>query len=116
MKYISCDCDKVLYHNEEQQDPNLEVFDGLKDSILDYLFVADDSEWESPITTTEEVGTREQKNIISHQYVLKYPGYPTIGYILYRNENDRPFSFWDLLSVVKQYLNDVCYKQKYSAM
>ena len=45
MKYISCDCDKVLYHNEEQQDPNLEVFDGLKDSILDYLFVADDSEW-----------------------------------------------------------------------
>ena len=116
MKYISCDCDKVLYHNEEQQDPNLEVFDGLKDSILDYLFVADDSEWESPITTTDEAGTREQENIISHQYVLKYPGYPTIGYILYRNENDRPFSFWDLLSVVKQYLNDVCYKQKYSAM
>lgn len=48
--------------------------------------------------------------------MLKYPGYPTIGYILYRNENDRPFSFWDLLSVVKQYLNDVCYKQKYSDM
>lgn len=114
MDYIPKDYDPILYSNAVQQNPNLKVFDGLKDSILDYLFVADDSEWESPIVTTDEVGTRKQEDIISHQYVAKLPGYPAIGYILYRNKNDKPFKFWDLLSVVKQYLNDIGYKAHYT--
>ena len=104
----------MLYSNTKQHDPNLAVFDQFKDTILDQLFLADDSEWESPIVTPDEVGTREQESIISHQYVAKLPGYPVIGYILYRGKDDKPFTFWDMLSVVKQYLNDINYNMKYS--
>ncbi|MDK8117116.1 hypothetical protein QP705_07885 [Limosilactobacillus reuteri] len=114
MKYINKSYKQILYSDAVQQDPNLAIFDEFKNKILDQLYLADDSEWESPIVTPDEVGTREQKSIISHQYVAKLPGYPVIGYILYREKDDKPFTFWDMLSVVKQYLNDINYKKKYS--
>ncbi|WP_414152444.1 hypothetical protein ACKN8S_10890 [Limosilactobacillus reuteri] len=95
--------------------PNFAFFDNFKNKLLDQLYLSDDSEWESPIIEPDEVGTRKQKNIISHQYVAKLPGYPVIGYILFREENDKPFTFWDMLSVVKQYLNDIEYDEKYTA-
>lgn len=114
MQFISRTYKQVLYSKAVQKNPNLAIFDEFKNKILDQLYLADDSEWESPVYSTDEVGTREQESIISHQYVAKLPGYPVIGYILYREKDDKPFSFWDLLSVIKQYLNDIGYKLKYS--
>ena len=35
MDYIPKDYDPILYSNAVQQNPNLKVFDGLKDSILE---------------------------------------------------------------------------------
>lgn len=112
--YIKNDFERKFFDKDVQLSPNLAIFDQFKNEILDQLYLADDSEWESPIVTTDEVGTRKQEDIISHQYVAKLPGYPAIGYILYRNKNDKPFKFWDLLSIVKQYLNDVGYKARYT--
>lgn len=112
--YIKNDFERKFFDKDVQLSPNLAIFDQFKNKILDQLYLSDDSEWESPIVTTDEVGTRKQEDIISHQYVAKLPGYPAIGYILYRNKNDKPFKFWDLLSVVKQYLNDIGYKARYT--
>lgn len=114
MRYINRNYISKVYSKAIQQNPNFAIFDTFKDEILDQLYLSDDSEWESPIVTPDEVGTRKQESIISHQYVVKLPGYPVIGYILYREQNDKPFTFWDMLSVIKQYLNDVDYKVKYS--
>lgn len=114
MDYITRKYKQVPYDDNEQLNPNFAFFDNFKNKLLDQLYLSDDSEWESPIVEPDEVGTRKQKNIISHQYVAKLPGYPAIGYILYREPNDKSFTFWDMLSVVKQYLKDVDYKEKYS--
>ena len=115
MEYINRECKRTIYSKSVQVDPNLAIFDEFKDKILNYLFLSDDSEWESPITSPDEVGTRTQEGIISHQYMVKLPGYPAIGYTIYREKNDKLFTFWDMLGVVKQYLNDAGYKQEYSA-
>ncbi|MQB60005.1 hypothetical protein [Limosilactobacillus reuteri] len=115
MDYITRKYKQVLYDDNEQLNPNFAFFDNFKNKLLDQLYLSDDSEWESPIIEPDEVGTRKQKNIISHQYMAKLPGYPVIGYILFREENDKPFTFWDMLSVVKQYLNDIEYDEKYTA-
>lgn len=114
MRYINRKYTSKVYSDVVQQYPNFAIFDTFKNEILDQLYLANDSEWESPVITPDEVGTREQDSIISHQHVAKLPGYPVIGYILYRENDDKPFTFWDMLSVVKQYLNDIVYKSKYS--
>ena len=115
MEYIKFKYNRTIYSKKEQENPYLSILDEFKDKILNYLFLSDDSEWESPITRPDEVGTRTQEDIISHQYMVKLPGYPAIGYTIYREKNDKPFTFWDMHSAVKQYLTDAGYKQEYPA-
>ena len=80
---------------------------------LDGVFVADDSEWESPVSDSRDIAYRRPEDIISHQYVIKYSHYPAMGIVLYRQPGDSYFSFWDLLSVVRYYLACVGYQEGY---
>lgn len=81
---------------------------------LDTVFVADDSEWDTSRHKTVDTDFREQADIISHQYVLKYSKYPALGIVLYRQSNDKFFTFWDLLSAVRYYLHVVGYAEGYT--
>ena len=54
MEYINRECKRTIYSKSVQVDPNLAIFDEFKDKILNYLFLSDDSEWESPITSPDE--------------------------------------------------------------
>ena len=80
----------------------------------DVVFVADDSEWDTSKRRSNDIDLRKQDDIISHQYVLKYDKFPTMGIVIYRDPGDDPFSYWDLISVVRYYLNKVGYKAEYT--
>lgn len=110
MKFIYRKYHRLDYPLNVQQDPNYMVFDDYR--LPNDLYIADDSEWDTPFNPVKKV--RQQSSIISHQYVLKYRGYPVKGYIIFRDVNDRPFDFWDIIAVIRQYLSDVGYKEKYS--
>ena len=100
----------IEYNNDQQKDyQNLEK---VSDYGVDTIFISDDSEWEE--NTSQLDAIREQQHIISHQYVVKYRYFPAIGFILYRQLEDPPFSFWDLVSVIRYYLYRVGYQDKYS--
>lgn len=101
---------------------------------LDTVFVADDSEWDVPTrfdndyhrhleecikshlpqSSQYDVDHRLPMDVVSHQYVAKYGKYPAIGIAIFRNPEDKPFCFWDLVSVVRFYLNYVGYEANYS--
>lgn len=109
MQYLS----NYLSHDfpdSVQNDPNYQIFS--VPLLSDTLYVADDSEWVSPITDVNHI--RQQADIISHQYVLKYGNYPAKEYIIFRKPSDKPFGFWDMVAVIRQYLNDVGYKAHYT--
>lgn len=95
------------------KDYSEKLFTNLKGTGLDTVFISDDSEWDTSKHLNYDVDYRTQDSIISHQYVIKYRNYPAKGIIIYRNTGDKPFSFWDLLSVVRYYLNTVGYDEKY---
>ena len=80
----------------------------------DVVSVADDSEWDTSKRRSNDIDLRKQDDIISHQYVLKYGEYPTMGIVIYRKPGDKPFSYWDLISVVRYYLTKVGYKAEYT--
>lgn len=67
---------------------------------MDTIFVSDDSEWYVAHKSQDDE-ERTQDDIISHQYVIKLPGYPAMEVVLYRHHNDKPFSFWDILQVIR---------------
>ncbi|MBD5807002.1 hypothetical protein [Limosilactobacillus walteri] len=83
---------------------------------FDALFISDDSEWDTsknePSENNEE--HRYQSNIISHQYVLKFGQYPAMGIVIFRQPDDKLFSFWDLIKVIRYYLNYVGYGEEYN--
>ena len=80
---------------------------------MDTIFVSDDSEWYVAHKSQDDE-ERTQDDIISHQYVIKLPGYPAMEVVLYRHHNDKPFSFWDILQVIRFYLTKVKYHDKYT--
>lgn len=80
---------------------------------MDTIFVSDDSEWYVAHKSQDDE-ERTQDDIISHQYVIKLPGYPAMEVVLYRHHNDKPFSFWDILQVIRFYLTKVKYRGKYT--
>ena len=71
---------------------------------MDTVFIADDSEWDTSSHISQEVEERTQDDVISHQYVVKLPGYPAMKVVLYRHYGDKLFSFWDMLQVIRFYL------------
>lgn len=97
--------------SEQRQYTNLQV--ATDEHNLDYVFVADDSEWDSSHHQSQDIELRTANDIISHQYVIKYSHYPALGIVIFRNENDNPFCFWDLLSVIRFYLHEVGYQEYY---
>ena len=100
----------IEYDSEQQKDyRNLEK---VSDYGIDTIFISDDSEWEED-DVSQSNRIRKQQHIISHQYVVKYKYFPAIGFILYRQIEDPPFSFWDLVSVIRYYLYRVGYRGKY---
>ena len=72
---------------------------------MDTVFIADDSEWDTSSHISQEVEERTQDDVISHQYVVKLPGYPAMKVVLYRHHGDKLFSFWDMLQVIRFYLS-----------
>lgn len=110
MKHIFRKYERIIYSNDIQTSANISIF--ADENINDFLYIADDSEWVSPVDDVKHI--RYQNDIISHQYNIKYRNYPVIGYIIFRNRNDEPFGFWDIVSVILQYLDDVGYKEHYS--
>lgn len=85
-----------------------------KDYGLDTVFIADDSEWDTSQSHSNDTDYRNQDDIISHQYVIKYAEYSAMGIVIYRQPGDKSFSFWDLISVVRYYLNNVGYCEEYT--
>lgn len=102
----------VKYDGDEQKHYlNLEAV-GKYD--VDAVFFADDSEWDTSKHRSYDTDLRKQDDIISHQYVLKYGEYPAMGIVIYRKPGDKPFSYWDLISIVRYYLTKVGYKAEYT--
>lgn len=91
-----------------------EKFNNLTDAGLDTVYVADDSEWDTSKKPTDDIDYRNQDDIISHQYVLKYSYFPAMKVIIFRRMNDKFFSFWDLITVIRFYLSKVGYNEKYT--
>lgn len=110
MQYITRNYKVTTYPEKIQSNPNYKIFED--SNLNDYLYMSDDSEWVSPFTDVNHI--RKQSDIISHQYVLKYSTYPAMGYIIMRSPQDPSFCFWDIITVIRQYLNDVGYTSRYS--
>ena len=81
---------------------------------MDTVFIADDSEWDTSSHISQEVEERTQDDVISHQYVVKLPGYPAMKVVLYRYHGDKLFSFWDMLQVIRFYLSKIKYHEEYT--
>lgn len=81
---------------------------------MDNLIIVDDSEWDTSLHRTDNIDLRQQDDLISHQYILKYKNYPAMAIVIYRKRGDPPFSFWDMLSVIRYYLNKVGYRTSYT--
>lgn len=83
---------------------------------MDTVFVGDDSEWDISEHVSQEIegDFRDQKDLISHQYVMKYSKYPAVGIVIYRKRDDPVFTYWDLLSAVRFYLHKVNYNVSYT--
>ena len=103
----------VVKYNDEEQKHYLNLRAVPKYGV-DAVFIADDSEWDTSKHRSNDVDLRKQDDIISHQYVLKYGEYPAMGIVIYRKPGDKPFSYWDLISVVRYYLTKVGYKAEYT--
>ena len=44
----------------------------LPDYDMDNLIIVDDSEWDTSLHRTDNIDLRNQDDLISHQYILKY--------------------------------------------
>ena len=99
-----------MYSKESDPYTNINKVDSYD---MDTIFVSDDSEWYVAHKSQDDE-ERTQDDIISHQYVIKLPGYPAMEVVLYRHHNDKPFSFWDILQVIRFYLTKVKYRGKYT--
>ena len=86
----------------------------LPDYDMDNLIIVEDSEWDTSLHRTDNIDLRKQDDLISHQYILKYKNYPAMAIVIYRKRGDPPFSFWDMLSVIRYYLNKIGYRSPYT--
>lgn len=65
------------------------------------------------IVEVTDIKVRQLDDIVSQQFLIGYNG-KILYYVLTRNQGDTPFDFWDISMVVKDFLQQIGYKEKYS--